>query len=161
MFKPLAASILIAALSACTPQDRSGTAQADVSGIPCGSGYNPLPAGLCLPAASHLREDRFYVAKKKGHLRRKVVLEILDRESGQSIEDIERLMHVAGYRVSGEPKSSRKATKLKFKRRKSPSITVEFRPDPGKKPANPRARHLVVFTWKVANSLDQWMADRQ
>lgn len=151
-----AASILIVMLAACSAQDgRDAPPAAEVSQA---AGYNPFPGGVSMPSSYHLREDRFYVSEGKGHLRRKVVLEMLDQEMGQSIEEIEKLMHVAGYRVSGEPTSTKKATKLKFKKKGHPTVTAEFRPGPGKKPANPRARHPVVFRWKVANSLDAWMA---
>lgn len=151
-------SVLAMALAACAVQD----GPVDASGLPGAAsseaGYNPLPAGLRLPPDYHLREDRFHVTKRKGHLRRRVALEVLDRDQGQAIEDIERLMHVGGYRVSGDPEASRKGTKLKFRRKGHPTITVEFRSDVGKKPANPRARHLVVMEWKVSDALDEWLA---
>ena len=161
MFKVLISPVLAVVLAACAQdglREDSPTAT-DVSGE---TGYNPFPAGLRLPSAYHLREDRFYVRKRTRHLRRRVTLEVLDREQHHAIEDIERSMHIAGYRVSGDPKGSGKGTKLKFKKKKNPTIVVEFRPDVGKKPANPRARHLVVVEWKVADSLYDWtvMTDR-
>ena len=158
MLRILMACVLAFALAGCMWDDAEKSISVAAENASDGAGYSPLPAGLQLPPGYHLREDRFYVTKKKGHLRRAVTLEVLDREQGRAVEDIEGLMHRGGYRTSGDPIGGRRGAKLKFKKKKNPTITVEFLDDVGKKPANPRARHLVVFRWKVANTLEEWLA---
>lgn len=145
-------------LAACAVPHEVGGRQVGGAEVHGNEAYSPLPEGVALPMSYHVRADRYYVSKENGTLRRKVDLEIRGQELVRTVELVENALLSAGYRVAGEPKTSKKRTKLTFKRKKTPTITVEFAQDLGKGAADPRADHLVTLRWKAADSLDQWLA---
>ena len=149
MIKKVLCLGLVAALAACGGND-GATTNAGPSGAAAQqvAGYRPLPGGVELGLNAHLRRDRIYKTKN-GDTRRKVVYEVLDGTQQEAVAKVQGARTAAGYVAQPRKDGKREAFVIPYKKEKAATLNVEFNPRAGRKPSNPKAKHLVTVDWRV------------
>lgn len=149
--------VLVAGLAAaCTQQPPSASRQAAVPPQPTGAQtctqagfYSPLPVDVQLAFPFQLRGDRIFT-NKKGKVRRRVTIELLEGSAGDAFASASQSLVAAGYKAKGQPKGEPTTRQSQaFTMKGKPSIALVSNADVGTKPANPDAVGLVSFEWTV------------
>lgn len=147
----LAAGMLVA----CTqqPQPVSPFEVADqaqpveTQACPAEGFYSPLPVDIRLAFPFHLRSDRIFT-NKKGKLRRRVTMELLEGQAGAAFESASQSLVAGGYKPKGVAKGDLTARSSQtFTQKGKPSIVLVSNVNVGAKPANPDALGLVSLEW--------------
>lgn len=108
--------------------------------------YSPLPADIELAFPFHLRSDRIFT--KKGKLRRRVLIELLEGNAGDAFASASQSLAAAGYQPKGKPKGEPTGRQSQaFTKKGHPSIVLVSNVNVGTKPANPGAVGLMAFDW--------------
>ncbi len=152
MIKRILVLGLAASLAACGDKEQAAAPAAEASTatapVIAAGGYRPLPGGVELGLDAHLRSDRIY-ENKKGATRRKVTYEVLRGSQQDAVAGVERSLTSAGYVAQPRKDGKDGAFTIAYKKKKSPTLNVNFSSDVGEKPANPEALHLVVVDWQL------------
>lgn len=142
---------VVMVLSACGGKEPTAVPVADSTAPVVAAdvgGYRPLPGGVELGLAAHLRSDRIYETEK-GATRRKVIYEVLKGSQQDAVANVEQALAAAGYTAQARKNGKNGAFTIPYKKSKSPTLNVQFNPRVGGKPANPEAKHLVAVDWQV------------
>lgn len=152
MIRKILVLSLVAALAACGGKEQVAVSAAEApvadAGAAAVEGYRPLPGGVELGLEAHLRSDRIY-ENKKGATRRKVTYEVLKGSQQDAVASVEQALTAAGYAAQPRNDGKNGAFTIAYKKKKTPTLNVQFNPSVGDKPANPAAQHLVAVDWQL------------
>lgn len=117
----------------------------DVSNIVA---HAEFPGGVVLTTEYHVRTDE-RVVTKKGAIRQRVVLELLEAEPDQASALVSADLERAGYKRVRQKDERDGSHTIVFKKPKAKTLSVRFYRSVARRPAHPEAKSMVAFSWQV------------